>query len=114
MGGVSVMENIFAIISDGQVKNVIVADLKFVESLNEQAIDVTNMPNRPGPGWLYDGENFSEPIRVEPQQKLEPAVVEPEPDSAAIKSLRLMDMEKIPTDGEELKQLLKNIIEAIL
>lgn len=109
MGRDSILKNLFALISDGKVKNVIVADHKFADRLPEQAIDVTEMPNRPGPGWTYDGDKFIEPIPVEPETELKPEPVE----SDAVKYLRTIDLETIPVDGLEFKELLKKIIEAI-
>lgn len=57
--------SILAIIENGVVANVIVAD----EWPN--GIDVTDLTPRPGIGWLYDGQGFTPPA-AEP---------EPEPDA---------------------------------
>jgi hypothetical protein len=50
----------FAIIEDGIVANVILADAW------PNGIDVTDLTPRPGPGWSYDSETFSPPAPVEP------------------------------------------------
>lgn len=55
---------ILAIIENGIVANVIVADAW------PNSIDVTDVTPRPGPGWAYDGATFTPP----------PASQQPEPD----------------------------------
>lgn len=57
--------SILAIIENGIVANVIVADAW------PNGIDVTDLTPRPGIGWLYDGQGFTPPT-AEP---------EPEPDA---------------------------------
>ena len=54
-----------ALINNGIVENIIVADLEFAEQLGyEQVIDVTDVFC--SIGWLYDGTTFSEPPTPEP------------------------------------------------
>lgn len=52
---------IFAIIENDAVRNVIVADEKFVKSQKLTAVDVTDLEHRPQIGDLYDGKNFIRP-----------------------------------------------------
>lgn len=54
------METIFAIIENGVVANVIVAD-EWSDGIN-----VTDLTPRPGIGWLYDGQGFTPPA-AEPE-----------------------------------------------
>jgi hypothetical protein len=56
-----------ALISDGKVVNVIIADQAFADSISDQydhVVDVTNL--NVGPGYLYDGTNFSAPPPYSP------------------------------------------------
>ena len=57
------METIFAIIENGVVANVIVAD-EWPDGIN-----VTDLTPRPGVGWLYDGQGFTPPA-AEPEPEL--------------------------------------------
>lgn len=97
------MEHIFAIISDGKVLNVVVATPENAEKMNAQIVDVTDRADRPSPGWLYDGENFVIPDPVEGE------II------SSNKQLKFsgIDTGNLPTEGEELKELLKKIIEAL-
>jgi len=53
-----------ALINNGIVDNIIVAELDFAEQLGfEQVIDVTDIFC--SIGWLYDGSNFTEPKQPE-------------------------------------------------
>jgi len=52
---------ILAIIENGTVANVIVADAW------PNSIDVTDMTPRPGPGWAYDGATFTPPASQQPE-----------------------------------------------
>lgn len=57
------MEHLHAVIKDGKVINVIVADAETVETLKTafpgaSLIDITDLPHRPGVGWDHDGEKF--------------------------------------------------------
>lgn len=54
------MSKHFALIEDGVVASVILADTW------PDGVDVTDIVPRPAPGWLYDGETFSRPEPVEP------------------------------------------------
>jgi hypothetical protein len=59
------MEKIFALIKNGVVENTIVADEVFAAAIAAQydfVIRVDELDPRPGIGWLYDGENFSQPV----------------------------------------------------
>ena len=49
-----------AIIENGIVANVIIADAW------PNAVDVTDLTPRPGPGWTYDGQSFAPPAQSEP------------------------------------------------
>ena len=53
------MGRAFALIDNGIVSNVILADTW------PGGIDVTNVTPRPGPGWTYDGSTFTAPPLVE-------------------------------------------------
>lgn len=58
----------FALIKDGIVKNIIVAEQDFLPHIQDQydyIIDVSEMAHYPGPGWSYDGQTFSTPILEE-------------------------------------------------
>lgn len=54
----------YAVIKDGLVTNVIVAESKEIaESVTSlTCIEVNNEPGAPGIGWSYDGSSFSAPI----------------------------------------------------
>ena len=54
------MSRTLAIIENGVVANVIVADAW------PSGIDITNFTPRPGPGWTYDGTTFSPPAPPAP------------------------------------------------
>ncbi len=56
------MSRILAILAAGTVANVILGDL---ESFPE-AIDITELSPRPGPGWTYANGSFSPPALAEP------------------------------------------------
>jgi len=57
----------FALIKDGVVCSVIVADQAFVDEVGvgtlgcDSAVDVSGA-DRPGPGYTYDGETFTPPV----------------------------------------------------
>lgn len=60
------MDEFFACVKSGVVVNTVVCSTGFaamVQQANayDAMIDVTALPSRPGPGWLYDGTNFSAP-----------------------------------------------------
>ena len=67
----------FAIVIDGVVDNVLVADS------HETGIDVTG--TAVGPGWTYDGETFSAPVVVVPDP--EPVTVYAKRDFVGLFSL---------------------------
>ncbi len=54
----------YAVIKDGLVTNVIVAESKEIaESVTGlTCVEVNNEPGAPGIGWSYDGSSFSAPI----------------------------------------------------
>lgn len=52
------MARIFALIESGKVHNVITADAW------SDGIDVTDLPDRPAPGWAYDGTTFTRPAPI--------------------------------------------------
>ena len=54
------MSRDIALIENGTVVNVIVADSW------PGGIDITDLTPRPGPGWTYDGEAFAAPEPVAP------------------------------------------------
>lgn len=58
------MENLFALIEDNVVTNIIVSDLEFADSLPGIAVDVTNRDPKVGIGNIYDGSNFTTPESV--------------------------------------------------
>lgn len=49
------MSRVFAIIENGVVSNVILAEAW------PDGIDITDVVPRPGPGWSYDGQTFTPP-----------------------------------------------------
>ena len=54
----------YAVIKDGVVNNVIVADTKEIAETvtGLTCIEYENVPGAPGIGWTYDGTNFSAPV----------------------------------------------------
>ena len=56
------MEKIkIAIIENNIVKNVVVADSSFADSLEALTVDITNLPEIEK-GWIYENENFVDPF----------------------------------------------------
>ena len=58
----------FAVIEDGVVTNVILADTLEIAKMvtaNKTCIEVPFEPNSPTIGWTHDGENFINPSLVE-------------------------------------------------
>ena len=56
------MEKIkIAIIENNIVKNVVVADSSFADSLEALTVDITNLP-KVERGWIYENENFVDPF----------------------------------------------------
>lgn len=59
----------YALVEDGVVVNVIVADANFIANIQSQydaCIEITNNPGDPGMGWTYDGTNFAAPLPPAP------------------------------------------------
>lgn len=52
------MSNVYAVVANGQVVNVIIADAP--RDAND--IDVTHATTPPGPGWSWDGNVFAPPL----------------------------------------------------
>lgn len=53
-----------AIIKDGKVENVVIADLDFAEKMGWEIIELDeNIACEPG--WDFDGENFIKPPKIE-------------------------------------------------
>ena len=52
----------FALISEGTVVNAVLSATQ-----PPNAIDITDLSPRPGPGWTYDGQTFAPPPPVEPE-----------------------------------------------
>jgi len=53
---------IFAIIENGLVVNLIVADQDFVDKVYPGSVDVTDLDPRPEIGWIYEKKKFKEPV----------------------------------------------------
>lgn len=60
------MSKHFALIEDGVVASVILADTW------PDGVDVTDIVPRPAPGWLYDGQAFTRPEPVAPVPQTTP------------------------------------------
>ena len=60
----------YAVIKDGIVNNVIVADTKEIaeEVTGLTCVEVEHVPGAPGIGWSYDGTNFTAPVIEEPAE----------------------------------------------
>jgi len=54
----------YAVIKDGIVNNVIVADTKEIAETvtGLTCVEIEYVPGSPGIGWTYDGTNFSAPV----------------------------------------------------
>ena len=54
----------YAVIQNGIVTNVIIADTKEVAEMatGSTCIEYENVPGAPGIGWTYDGAEFTAPI----------------------------------------------------
>lgn len=61
----------FALIKDGVVQNVIIAEQDFIDKHiakdYDAAVPVSLEPGSPGISWKYDGKSFSEPDPVIPE-----------------------------------------------
>lgn len=53
-----------AIIKNGYVENVVIADLDFAEKMKWDFIELADGVSCE-PGWLYDGETFTAPVIIE-------------------------------------------------
>lgn len=54
----------YAVIKNGIVNNVIVADTKEIAETvtGLTCVEISDTPGSPGIGWTYDGTNFSAPV----------------------------------------------------
>ena len=54
----------YAVIKDGVVNNVIVADTQEIAEAvtGLTCVEVSNEPGAPGIGWTYDGAEFTAPV----------------------------------------------------
>lgn len=55
----------FALIKDGKIKNIIVADEAFIALIQNEwdyCIEIVGELDVPSIGWSYDGQNFSKPL----------------------------------------------------
>ena len=54
----------YAVIKDGVVDNVIVADTQEIAEMvtGLTCVEVSNEPGSPGIGWTYDGAEFAAPV----------------------------------------------------
>ena len=56
---------IYALINNGFVENVIVADSSFISLINsnwQHCVQIDSADPMPAIGWSYDGSNFSPPV----------------------------------------------------
>jgi len=56
---------VFALIQNGLVENVIVADANFISGISGQwqyCVRIDQLDPVPGIGWTYDGANFAPPV----------------------------------------------------
>jgi hypothetical protein len=51
----------FAIIQEGRVANVILADADWAAANAPGAVNIDALDPQPGPGWLFDGQDFAPP-----------------------------------------------------
>lgn len=60
----------YAVIKNGIVDNVIVADSKEIadQVTGLNCIEITSEPGAPAIGWLYDGTSFISPVVEEPTE----------------------------------------------
>jgi hypothetical protein len=58
----------FAIIQEGQVANIILAESAWVATNAFGAVSIDGLDPQPGPGWLFDGQNFAPPPMPAVQQ----------------------------------------------
>jgi hypothetical protein len=55
------MEQTHAVVENGFVVNVVVADQAFMDKWYPGSVDITGMDPMPGIGWAYDGTTFKPP-----------------------------------------------------
>jgi len=60
-------ETIHAVIQNGIVVNIIVADAAWAEENYPGSVDITGMNPEPGIGWSYDGTTFTPPVIPPPE-----------------------------------------------
>jgi hypothetical protein len=60
---------LFAVIEEGIVTNVIIADTKEIaeQVTAKTCVEFENTPDQPSIGWAYDGTNFIQPVVEAPQ-----------------------------------------------
>jgi hypothetical protein len=61
------MEQTHAVVEDGIVANVVVADQAFMDKWYPGSVDITGMDPMPGIGWAYDGTTFTPPKLPPPE-----------------------------------------------
>jgi len=61
----------YAVIKDGIVNNVIVADTKEIAETvtGLTCVEVEHVPGAPGIGWSYDGTTFTAPVIETPTEE---------------------------------------------
>ena len=60
----------YAVIKDGVVDNVIVADTQAIaeEVTGLTCVEIEHVPGAPGIGWTYDGAEFAAPVVEVPNE----------------------------------------------
>jgi hypothetical protein len=61
------MEQTHAVIENGYIVNVVVADQAFMDQWYPGSVDITGMDPMPGIGWSYDGTTFAPPEAPQPE-----------------------------------------------
>lgn len=59
---------VYALIKDGKVENMIVADEAFISKIQaqwEHCVRVDNLDVQPSIGWDFDGSDFSDPALIQ-------------------------------------------------
>lgn len=57
----------YALIKENEVKNIIVADIEFIKSIEgeyDQVLSTEELDYGVAVGWMFDGEKFSAPVKV--------------------------------------------------
>jgi hypothetical protein len=104
----------YALIKQGQVTNVILADSMPSGDLlgdNDQAVEVGGLPERPGVGWAFDGTDFIMPASQRPQLQT-PEQAADEAETAAIKLLNIDQIVAAP-NNVEIARVLKWLVKRI-